>query len=431
MVELVQRLLFLPDPAVMTQQIRKHGAYDHMPSGGDAIPWSGNPPTQQLGVHMSGTVADRPAASRGSEAGLGDIFTGTTFTAGGANWSSAITGSTIVLTDMSVTPAVEHTFTVTFVNSVTLTLSAAWTGGITVNVPYVIVGVTPSNEGLMYFATDAQESSAGTLYRSDGANWVPIGSNALSPSRLAYIYLVSSAYEIPVTVGGLGVGGTDWVPVPFNFPSGITTDGFGTTNAWNHDPDTASMLTDGDLSDFHIYSSHYPLTDWGWSSGDQISSVRIYGGWNGWAGSSFRTRVRIAVYDPAFTSTAAAEQTLGMMLSGFGTVFAGEQWGGQAGNELWSGRSLTAAPTSPTDLIVPNFQPAEITMWSDPGSVEWNAGESVSMDHTYLFDISGTSEGGDENADLILFAFNPGPKTQHVDVSIMVELLNQYNQFPE
>lgn len=165
------------------QQIRKHGAYDHMPSGADALPWAGDPLNGVDGIHMQGVVADMPDPSLGTQSGSDGAVTGTAFTSASGHFTAANTGDTILLVDTGATTPVVYTFTVTFVSTTALTLSSAWAGTGTTVLPWTLSGSGPSNKGMLYHATDGTDSPTGTLYRSDGTQWTPIGglSSGCSP----------------------------------------------------------------------------------------------------------------------------------------------------------------------------------------------------------------------------------------------------------
>ncbi len=176
----------------MVQQIRKHGPDDHMPSGPDALPWLGGynrtSPTDPGGIHMIGTLANRPDPSPGTTSGSDGVVTHgfNLFQSASANFYSLNTGDTIQITDTIASPPVIYSFTVTFLTFSGLDLSSNWMGNSTtgtVKFPWVLTGRGPSNAGLHYYANDAGSGAVGTLFESDGVQWIPMtaGSTGLPP----------------------------------------------------------------------------------------------------------------------------------------------------------------------------------------------------------------------------------------------------------
>ena len=183
MEQLVQWFFVLSDGAVVSeiQQIRHHGAYDHMPSGADPEPWLGTYPrgaaTDPIGVHMIGTVANMPPATAGTQSGADGAASGTAFTAASGQFTAVNTGDTILITDTGASSApFVYSFTVTYVDATSLTLDSSWAGVASSGLPWVLSGSAPSNAGLTYYATDGTDSPTGSLYQSDGTQWIPIAS---------------------------------------------------------------------------------------------------------------------------------------------------------------------------------------------------------------------------------------------------------------
>lgn len=413
------------------------------------MPWLGDPVNAVPGIHAIGTIADRPNPSLGSQSGADGAVahTSTAFTAASGQFTTNDTGMTLKLQD-SATNTVEQ-YTVTYVSATALTLSAAWPATIsgtptaTTVLSWVLSGREPSNAGLLYHATDGTDTATGTTYESDGTQWVPVSSSGgAGPARIAWVYGTVDNYQVSTTIGGAGYGGTDWVPLPtYWVPS--TGEGVGDTNAFNKDPNHGHHVNDtsGDLYDagFFIFSTHYPLVDYGFSSGDKVSSIRIYNNWNGFDGGVYKCTLKIGVNSNNGTTTAPAEQTFGVLLVAFATDastnWAGEAWGGQSGTRLFSGQSLQAAPASLTDLITvvggaanPNF---EMTGWTDPGSPEWNISQTITLRIDSLLSVATDGGGTELYTDIVIFGCNPGPKDQFVDIGLFVENENQSEAFAE
>lgn len=255
---------------------------------------------------------------------------------------------------------------------------------------------------------------------------------ALAPATIARIIAECAGFTVPPTIGGAGMGGTDWIPVPVYFIDDDLGDGVGNTNAWNNDPDSGFGVNDthADLYEagFRIFSTHYPLADWGFDGSELVSSIRVDNTWNGQVGAVYESRLRVAATSDNGTTTAPAEQTLGFMLAGFGARFAGSLWGGSMS---WSGSNLLTKPASATDLIqVPGgaANPAfEMTCWTDPGDPLWNIGQITPADLVAQWSVYEEFDF----SDIVIFACNPGPKDQTVDISIETELKNQSGAFGE
>ena len=159
-----------------------------MPSGSDAIPWLGDYPygsTADLtnqGVHMIGTTADMPAPSLGTQSGSDGVVTNgsSAFTAASGRFTANDTGATITIIDQNAATPTQYVFTVTYVSATALTLSGNWAGvssGAQTDA-WVLTGRGPSNAGLTYYASDGTDAPTGTLYESDGTDWVPVSGGA-------------------------------------------------------------------------------------------------------------------------------------------------------------------------------------------------------------------------------------------------------------
>lgn len=199
-----------------------------MPSGSDELPWVGDYPYPgaggNQGIHMLGTLANLPAASLGTQTGSdGAVGSGSTaFTAASGRFASANTGDTIQIVDTGASPPAVYSFTVTYVSATALTLSSAWAGTGTSALSWTLLGPGPSNEGLRYFATDAEVE-----YQSIGTDWLQVGALGWrfdTDNEGGWGFLRSNA---PIT----GIGGG--------------YDGFGLAFV---DGDNDGLLLDSDLS---------------------------------------------------------------------------------------------------------------------------------------------------------------------------------------
>ena len=176
----------------MTQQIRKHGAYDHMPSGADSLPWTGDPANGVLGIHMIGLTADMPAPSLGTQSGSDGAVahSSTAFTAASGRFAAVNTGDTILIIDSATNTTVERT--VTFVSSTALTLSSAWPATIggtptaTSVLSWVLSGQGPSNAGMLYLATDGPADTAIRFNTDNIGGWLDITTNDVDGSGYGF-----------------------------------------------------------------------------------------------------------------------------------------------------------------------------------------------------------------------------------------------------
>jgi hypothetical protein len=180
------------------QNLRKHGAYMHMPSGNDPLPFLGDYPFPGAGgnpgIHMIGLTANMPNPSLGTQSGADGAVadSSTAFSAASGQFTANDTGTTITITDTGASPPALYSFTVTFVDATDLTLSSDWMGTGTTDLPWVLSGREPSNAGMFYLATDGAPAPGNpTLYKIDyhavqGRETVPAGTleNELSLSTL-------------------------------------------------------------------------------------------------------------------------------------------------------------------------------------------------------------------------------------------------------
>lgn len=172
----------------MVQQIRKHGASDHLPGGPDAIPWLGDYPygsgEGNQGIHMIGLLADMPAPSLGTQTGADGAVasSSTAFSAASGRFTAANTGGTLQVIDTGASPPVVYSFTVTYVDATHLTLGSGWAGTGTSSLSWVLSGQGPSNAGLMYFATDGSGGGGIQFDTNNVGDWLDITATGMDGS---------------------------------------------------------------------------------------------------------------------------------------------------------------------------------------------------------------------------------------------------------
>lgn len=250
-----------------------------------------------------------------------------------------------------------------------------------------------------------QHRPVGTLGPDDpgGEDPIQIPPPGAVPATIAWLNALMENYTLEPTIGA-GFGGSDFAALPIA-SSSSPQHAMAFSNAANNlDADHGFMPTgsSGDLrqAGFRIYSNHYPLTDWDYVSGDDISSLRIAEGYGG----TYRMFLKALV-----SGDAAANQIIGFAVQSNGMIGARQGgWASTGGNSTWSVSTNNGA----TDIPALD----DTTAFTDPGSAQFAQNGCVRADWQALLGMS-----GDDFADLVFFGWNPGP--DDVTVNLGIEIL--------
>ena len=231
---------------------------------------------------------------------------------------------------------------------------------------------------------------------------------ATAPGITAWAEANASGITLPKTTGGAGFGGSEWAVVPMYWNTGVGFNGVMWSNAVNNtDTDHGFQPTagNGDLYQlgYRIYSLHYPLTDYGFVSGDHVSSIRIADTYTG----TYKVTIKVIAYGDS-----AGAQAVALAAQCFDFEGPFNNWAAAGGNQTFDNPEAGSL----SDPYSGGFSWAAFT---EPGSTEYTVtGTTVAIWEA----VVATATTGPY--DIVLRGWNPGPDDVTIDVGCLVEKLD-------
>lgn len=247
---------------------------------------------------------------------------------------------------------------------------------------------------------------------------LPSAGPTLVPATIAWALLMTREITLPMTTGGAGYGGSDWAAPSLYHAPILAFLGVMDTNAANDDdPDILPGPTDaaGDLfiAGIKIYSFHFPLTDYGFVSGDNVASIRLAN-----LSGTYKTKLRIGIKGTEDAVDGPANQIVAATITCYGGAAP------SGGDQQADGSNYLMSPNSIIDNPDGTYQQrtSQAPAVTNPGDPRWNFGAMIEADTDGLLNFD--SSGGIGVGDLVLRAWNPGPDDVIMDVAILVEKID-------